>query len=350
MRQSFAIGGINIHRDAPPFVIAEMSCNHNGSLDRALRLIDLAARSGAHAIKFQTYTAETMTIRCDKPDFRISGGLWDGYELYQLYEQAHTPWEWHPELFARARERGILAFSTPFDESAVDFLEQFDPPAYKIASFEANDHRLIRKAVATGKPLLISTGMLPVDEVFGVVDLVSREGGEKLALMHCVSSYPTPVESANICTVADMAKRFDIPIGLSDHTLSTATALSAVAMGASLLEKHFTIQRDDGGLDAAFSIQPEELADLCNSVKEVRSVLGSVCYGPNSASENNVRFRRSLYATEDIAKGESLSDKNIRAIRPGHGLPPQDYDKVIGKRAKKDIEKGTPLSWALITE
>ena len=348
MFDRFKMGGLDIRATSAPLVIAEISCNHNGSLDKALQLIDAAAQSGAHAVKFQTYTAQTMTIRCNRPDFYISGGLWDGYELYDLYDQAHTPWDWHPALFAKAKECGLLAFSTPFDESAVDFLEQFDPPAYKVASFEANDHRLIRKVVATGKPLIISTGLLLPDEIVEVVDLVRREGGRTLVLMHCISAYPAPVESSNVRTIADMAERFNVPVGLSDHTLGSAAVLGAVAMGASLIEKHFILSRNESGLDAAFSMQPEELAAMCTAIREVHAAIGGICYGPAGAGRESLNFRRSLYVVEDVKEGASLSEHNVRIIRPGHGLSPKYYDNVICRRAARDIERGTPLSWDLI--
>ena len=348
MRDRFNIAGYEVHRTNSPFIIAEMSCNHNGSLDKALELIELASQVGAHAIKFQTYTPDTMTICSDKQDFQISGGLWDGYSLYQLYQEAQTPWKWHPQLFAKAKECGILAFSSPFDENAVDFLEQFDPPAYKIPSFEANDVRLIQKVVATGKPTIVSTGLLSSDEVSEVVDLVRKAGGDMLALMHCVSAYPTPIEASNTSTVADMLERFSIPIGLSDHTLGTAAVLSSVAMGGSLVEKHFIKNRNDGGFDAAFSMEPHEFAAMCTDIKNVHAAIGNVCYCSGSHGEDSLKFRRSLYVVEDIKKGASFSKRNIRVIRPGYGLAPKYYDEVIGKKAIENIARGTPLSWELI--
>ncbi len=348
MSNKLEIDGRLIGPEFPPYVIAELSANHNGSLDQALRLVDIASDAGADAVKIQTYTADTLTIDSDQPDFQITEGPWAGKSLYELYEWAHTPWDWHEPIFNRARERGLTIFSSPFDTTAVDLLENLGAPAYKIASFEAVDLELIAYAASTGKPMIISTGMADQDEIQEATETAKENGCSQLALLHCISGYPTPPEQSNLRTIADMAERFGCVIGLSDHTLGTTTAIAAVALGASLIEKHFTFRRVDGGPDAAFSLQPEELATLCRESKVAWEALGSAGYQRKPVEENSRIFRRSLYVVQDIEAGQELTRANIRSIRPGHGLPPRYLSDIIGRRAKSDISRGTPLAWDLI--
>jgi N-acetylneuraminate synthase len=335
-----------------PFIIAEMSGNHNQSLDRALALVDAAAAAGADAVKIQTYTADTMTLDVDKPGFIISDSksLWHGKSLYQLYEEAHTPWEWHKPIFDRCRERGLIGFSSPFDETAVDFLESLDMPCYKIASFEIIDLPLIERVAATGKPMIMSTGMASVDEITEAVQ-VAREGGcRDIALLHCVSGYPTPAEEANLTRIPDIAQRFGAVVGLSDHTRGTAVAVASVALGAALIEKHFTLRRADGGPDAAFSLEPEELHALCEESCTAWRALGTPGYQRKPSEEGNVAFRRSLYVVEDVAPGEVFTSRNVRSIRPGYGLPPKHLRAILGQSATQAIARGTPLDWPLVND
>ena len=345
----FAIAGRTIGPNQPPYVIAEMSGNHNGDKTRALALIDAAADQGADAVKLQTYTADTITIDHNGPGFTVEGGLWDGRTLYDLYDEAHTPWEWHAELFARGRERGIPVFSSPFDETAVDFLEALDCPAYKIASFEAMDLPLIRKAASTGKPLIVSTGMLTADEIDELMAMLEDIGATDVALLHCVSAYPAPIESSNIRTVSQLAARYGCVVGLSDHTPGTAVAVAAISQGALIIEKHVCLARADGGVDSAFSLEPEELANLVTDCRNAWAALGEVRIGRQAAAEPSKIFRRSLYAVADIKAGDALTAANVRSIRPGFGLPPKHLEVVLQRRAVKDIPRGTPLSWELIT-
>ncbi len=342
------IAGRAIGAGCPPYMIAELSANHNGDIETAFKLIEVAAKAGADAIKIQTYRADTITIDCDKADFRIEGGLWGGKTLYDLYEWAHTPWEWHADLFAKARELGITLFSSPFDPTAVDLLEDLGAPAYKIASFEAIDLPLIRTVASTGKPMIISTGMADLEEITEAVDCARQAGCRELAVLHCVSGYPAPAADYNLRTLSDLAQRFGLPVGLSDHTLDNATAIAAVALGACVVEKHITLNRAGGGPDDSFSLEPPELGQLCRDLKTVSQALGQVDYTRKQSEQANAQFRRSLYVVADVAAGERLSADNVRSIRPGFGLAPRHYDQVLGMRARKDLERGTPLAWDLL--
>ena len=333
-----------------PFVIAEMSGNHNQSFDRALAIVEAAARAGAHAIKLQTYTADTMTLDLDQGEFFISDpdSLWNGQSLFQLYQQAHTPWEWQAPLFQRAQELGLIAFSSPFDRSAVDFLEDLRVPAYKIASFEIVDLPLIEYAASTGKPLIISTGMANLEEIADAVTAARNAGGKDIALLHCVSGYPTPPEESNLRRIPALADRFGCPIGLSDHTLGIEAAVASVALGATMIEKHVTLARDDGGTDAAFSLEPNELASLVTAVSTAHMALGSGASVLGASEEGNRFFRRSLYVVGDVKAGETFTEDNVRSIRPGRGLPPKLLTHLLGKKAARDIRMGTPMSMDLV--
>ena len=349
MSSSIQINGRTIGADQPPYVIAELSGNHNGKLERAVRLIDMAREAGADAVKLQTYTADTITIDHDGPGFRIEGGLWDGRSLYELYEEAHTPWEWHEALFAHARDTGITIFSSPFDDTAIDFLEKLEAPAYKIASFEAIDLPLIKKAAQTGKPLIISNGMCSLEETVEAVSAARAGGCETPLLLHCVSAYPALASEANLATIADLAGRLDVCVGLSDHTLGTAVAIAAVAHGACVIEKHVTLARADGGPDAAFSLEPDELKTLVEGCRTAWEARGAPRYEPEASEKANLQFRRSLYAVRDIAEGEELTRENVRSIRPGFGMAPKLLPSVLGTKATKAIARGTPLEPALMT-
>ncbi|THD64084.1 pseudaminic acid synthase [Phenylobacterium sp.] len=342
------IAGRRIGAAHPPYVICELSGNHNGSLDRALALIDAAAATGCDAIKIQTYTADTITMDVDRPEFRIQGGLWDGRSLYELYQEAQTPYAWHAALFARAAERGVTLFSSPFDETAVDLLERLGAPAYKIASFEAVDLPLIRYAAARGKPLIISTGMANLAEIEAARTAALEAGAAGVVLLHCVSSYPADLADANVRTVADMASRFDSPIGLSDHTRGSAASVAAIAMGASVIEKHFTLARVDGGPDSAFSLEPAEFSGLVRDCKDAWTALGRAHYDVLGSERGNLQFRRSLYVSADVKAGEPLNRANVRSVRPGLGLPPAELDAVLGRRAARDLARGEPLAWDMV--
>lgn len=329
-------------------MIAELSGNHNGSLDRALALVDAAAAAGADAVKLQTYTPDTITLDCDRPEFRVTGGLWDGRTLYQLYDWAHTPWDWMAPLFRHAAARGLICFSSPFDETAVDLLAGLDAPAYKIASFEMVDHALIRRAAATGRPLIISTGMASLGEIDEAVQVARAAGAAGIALLHCTSGYPTPPSDSHLRTIPHLAGAFGVPVGLSDHTPGIAVPVAAVTLGATIIEKHLTLARADGGPDAAFSLEPAEFADLVAAVRVAGEALGAVRYERAPSEQANAQFRRSLYAVADIAAGEPLTRTNVRSIRPGLGLAPRFLDQVLGRRARHAIARGTPLDWDLL--
>lgn len=334
----------------PPYIIAELSANHNGVLARALETIDAAARAGADAIKLQTYTADTMTIDCDRPEFLIKGGLWDGYKLYDLYKWAETPFEWHQAMFEHARKRGITVFSTPFDETAVDLLESLNAPAYKVASFEVTDLPLIRYIARTGKPVIMSTGMASEMEIEEAVTTVREAGCKNLVLLHCISSYPAPMDQANLRQMAELARRFGTIPGLSDHTLGTTASVAAVALGACVIEKHFTLSRADKGPDSEFSIEPAEFEQLCRDTRDVWSALGQVGYERQQAEEGSKVFRRSVYFVRDVAAGNVVTAQDIRRIRPGMGLEPKYFDTLIGKQLRIDVVRGTPTNWDLFNE
>jgi pseudaminic acid synthase len=343
------IAGRRIGPAHEPFVICELSGNHNGSLERALVMIDAAADTGCDAIKIQSYTADTITMDCDRPEFRIEdGGLWHGRNLYDLYKEAQTPFEWHAALFERARARGVILFSTPFDETAVDLLQGLDAPAYKIASFEANDLPLIAYAARTGRPLIISTGMASLAEMIAARDAALDAGGGGVAMLHCVSAYPSTFEDANVRTIPDMAERLGCVIGLSDHTHGTAAAVTAVALGACIVEKHFTLARADGGPDAAFSLEPHEFKALVHDCKAAWRALGQANYDVLGSERGNLQFRRSLYVTAAVKAGNPLTRANVRSIRPGLGLAPQHLDAVLGCPAARDLDRGEPLAWDML--
>jgi pseudaminic acid synthase len=340
------IGEQTVGDGFPPLIVAEMSGNHNQSLDCALEIVDAAARAGAHALKIQTYTADTMTLDIDEGDFFISDptSLWKGKSLYKLYQEAYTPWEWHEQIFDRCRQHGIIGFSTPFDKTAVDFLEKLHVPCYKIASFELVDLALVKYVAAKGKPMILSTGMADVEEIQEAID-VAREGGcKELAILHCVSGYPAPAEDYNLRVIPDMIQRFGLVTGLSDHTLSNTTAIASVAMGVSIIEKHFTLDRKGGGPDDSFSLEPGELKQLCEDSKTAWGSLGQVNYERKKSEEKNVVFRRSLYAVKDIKAGEIITRENVKSIRPGFGLAPKFYEGVLGRIVSRNISRGTPLS------
>ncbi len=348
----FLIGKRAIGLDQPPFVIAEMSGNHNQSIDRAMKIIDAAASAGAHAVKFQTYTADTMTLDLDKGEFLISDStsLWAGRNLRALYEEAHTPWARHHRLFERVRAHGMIPFSTPFDETAVDFLEELGVACYKIASFENTDLPLISKAASTGKPLIISTGMATIAELDEAVRTAREAGCRDLVLLKCTSTYPATPSNTNVRTIPHLRELFNCEVGLSDHTMGCGAAVAAVALGATVIEKHFTVSRADGGVDSAFSMEPAEMQQLVIETDRAWQALGRVQYGVQSVAEGkSMTFRRSLYVTKDVAAGEVLSADNVRAIRPGFGLPPKFLPQVLGRHASRAIARGTALDWSLMS-
>lgn len=341
----FSINGREIGPDYPPYVIAEISANHNGDINKALRLIEIAKESGADAVKIQTYTADTMTLNVDKEDFKIKGGLWDGYTLYDLYKEAHTPWEWHEKMFQFAKDCGITIFSSPFDETAVDFLEELNTPAYKVASFEATDIPLIQYMAKKNKPMIMSTGMANFDEIQESVKAIKKTGNEQLVLLHCVSAYPALAKNYHLKTISDLSSRLNVMAGLSDHTLGTATSVASVALGACVIEKHFTHDRSDKGPDSEFSLEPNELKTLCSEVKIAWESLGEVNYKKKDQESSNSVFRRSIYYSKDLKAGEIISKENIKRIRPGYGLEPKYYFDILGKKVSQDVEKGDPVSW-----
>ena len=344
------IGHRTIGPDTPPFVIAEMSGNHNQSLDRALEIVEAAAKTGAHALKIQTYTPDTMTLDLDEREFHISDpkSLWAGTSLYKLYGQAYTPWEWHKPIFDRARALGIIAFSTPFDDTAVDFLESLDVPCYKIASFENTDLPLIRRVAATGKPLIISTGMASVAELDETVGAARQAGCNDLVLLKCTSTYPATAANTNILTIPHLRELFGCEVGLSDHTMGVGVSVASVALGATVIEKHFTLNRADGGVDSSFSMEPSEMAQLVVESERAWQALGSVKYGPSEAEKKSIQFRRSLYVVEDLKAGDILTRENMRAIRPGLGLATKNLEVLLGKAVNSDVKRGTALSWKIV--
>ena len=344
------IDGRKIGADYPPYVIAELSANHNGKLQKALDTITKAKDCGADAIKLQTYTADTMTINSNHEDFCIQGGLWDGYKLYDLYKEAETPFEWHKAMFDHARKIDITCFSTPFDETAVDLLEDLNVPAYKVASFEATDLPLIEYIASTRKPLIMSTGMANFEEIEEMVETARGAGCKDLILLHCISSYPAPIDQSNLLTIPDMRKRLGVQIGLSDHSITNTASVVASALGATLIEKHFILDRNEKGPDSEFSINPVELMSLCKETKDAWLSLGCAGYERKAAEEANIKFRRSVYFVKDIKAGEVISKECVRRIRPGFGLPPKFEKEIIGKVAKKDIKSGTATSWELMNE
>lgn len=342
------IDGRRIAADQPPYIIAELSANHNGKLETALRIIEEAKKAGADAVKLQTYRPDTITLDCDSDDFKIKGGLWDGRTLYELYEEAHMPWEWHEPLFARARELGITIFSSPFDTTAVDLLESLGAPAYKIASFEAVDLPLIEYVAKTGKPMIISTGMADAEEIQEAIDAARGAGCKQLAILHCVSGYPAPAEDYNLRTIPDMIERFGLLTGLSDHTIDNTTAITSVALGASLIEKHFTLNRDGGGPDDSFSLEPKELRELCQDSRTAWSAMGKVDYGRKSSEQGNVQFRRSLYFVKDLMEGDVITESSVKSVRPGFGAEPKKLSSLLGKRVNQNIKANTPVSISLL--
>ncbi len=342
------INGRSIGPGHRPYVIAELSANHNGDLKQALKIIDAAVETGADAVKIQTYRPDTITLKSNAPEFQITEGLWAGRTLYDLYEWAHTPWEWHEELFAYAAKREITLFSSPFDPTAVDLLEDLNAPAYKIASFEAVDLPLIRYVASKGKPMIISTGMADLEEMTEAVNAAHEGGCRELALLHCVSGYPAPASDYNLATITNMAATFGVPVGLSDHTLYNTTAIASVALGASVIEKHMTLDRAGDGPDDSFSLEPTEFASLCRDVQTAWEATGKVDYGRKSSELNNVQFRRSLYFVQDMNAGDMITPDSVRSVRPGHGLPPKYLDDILGKRVVQDIPANTPVTLGVL--
>ncbi|NLW92066.1 MAG: pseudaminic acid synthase [Syntrophomonadaceae bacterium] len=348
--REISIGDRLISPMQPPFIAAEMSGNHNQSLERALKIVEAAARAGAHAIKLQTYTADTMTLDLDSNEFFISDpdSLWEGTSLYKLYQQAYTPWEWHRPIFERCRELGLIAFSTPFDDTAVDFLESLDVPCYKIASFENTDLPLIRKVASTGKPMIISTGMATIADLDETVRYARKYGGQDIILLKCTSSYPASPADSNLLTIPHMRELFGCQVGLSDHTMGLGGALASIALGATFIEKHFTLSRADGGVDSVFSMEPAEMHSLVIESERAWQALGAIHYGAGEGEAASLKFRRSLYIARDMQAGEVLTPENLRLIRPGFGLEPKYYELMLGRRVKMNVKAGTPLNWDLI--
>ena len=348
--RKLTIDGHHIGRNYAPFVIAEMSGNHNQSLERALAIVEAVASTGAHALKIQTYTPDTMTIDLDEGEFHIGdqNSIWEGSSLYKLYGQAHTPWEWHEPIFARARQLGLIPFSTPFDSTAVDFLETLDVPCYKIASFENTDLPLIRRVASTGKPLIISTGMATAAELDETVRTARESGCRDIILLKCTSTYPATAENTNLLTIPHMRELFECEVGLSDHTMGVGVSVASVALGATVIEKHFTLNRADGGVDSTFSMEPNEMAQLVRESERAWQALGQVSYGSTSAEKQSIQFRRSLYIVKDIKKGELLTRENVRAIRPGFGLPTKYLEQLLGRKVNRNLKRGTAVSWDFV--
>ena len=348
MINSINIDGRIIGNGKAPYIIAEMSANHNGNLDVALRIVEEAKRAGADAIKMQTYRPDTITLKSDLPDFQISDGLWAGRTLYDLYEWAHTPWDWHKPLFDRARQLGITIFSSPFDTTAVDLLEDLGAPAYKIASFEAVDLSLIKYVASTGKPMIISTGMANIEEIEEAIEAARVGGCNELAILHCVSGYPAPASDYNLRTIPDMIERFGLVTGLSDHTLDNTTAITSVALGASIIEKHFTLDRNGGGPDDSFSLEPADLIALCRDTKTAWQALGQIDYERKSSEEANIKFRRSLYFVQDLQAGDTITEESIRSVRPGFGLAPKYLSEIVGKKVTRNVNANTAITSDII--
>lgn len=342
------INGVAVGEGNPPYIVAELSANHNGSIEKAIKTISEAKIRGANAIKLQTYTPDTMTIDCDKEDFLIKDGLWAGYKLYELYKEAQTPFEWHKKMFEHANNIGITCFSTPFDETAVDLLEDLNTPLYKVASFEATDLPLIKYIASTKKPMIMSTGMANLEEINEMVSTARDAGCNDLVLLHCISSYPAPLEQSNLNTITDLKKRFGIQVGLSDHTVDNLASVVATSLGATFIEKHFVLDKKEKGPDTSFSILPNELEQLCLQTKQAWSALGKIGYEKKPCEENNIRFRRSIYFVKALKAGNIITKDAVRRIRPGYGLAPKNIDQIIGKRVTKNVSYGTPTSWHLI--
>lgn len=347
-KKIITIDGRKIGEDQPPYVIAELSANHNGNINTAMNIIEAARECGADAVKMQTYRPDTITIDIDLPDFQLSDGLWAGRSMYQLYEWAHTPWDWHKPLFDYANKQGVTIFSSPFDETAVDLLEDLNAPAYKIASFEAVDINLIKYVAATKKPMIISTGMADALEIQEAIEAANTGGCNEVAILHCVSGYPAPAADYNLKTLSDMQSRFCVPIGISDHTLENTTAIAAVALGACIVEKHVTMDRQGGGPDDIFSLEPAELKRLCQEAGVAWSSIGKVDYDRKSSEKENLKYRRSLYFVKDIKAGEKITKANVKSIRPGYGLAPKYYNEILGKTVKRPVSKGMRVSLDLL--
>ena len=350
MSRSVVINGREIGEQFPPYIIAELSANHNGDIQRAYKIMEAAKLAGADAIKLQTYTPDTITINADSEEFKIKDGLWAGQTLYELYSNAYMPWDWHQPLFEKARELDITIFSSPFDSTAVDLLEDLNAPAYKIASFEAVDLPLIKYVASTGKPMIISTGRANKEEIAEAIHAARSAGCKELVVLHCVSGYPAPADEYNLRTIRDIAEHFSVTAGLSDHTIDNATAVAAVSLGASVIEKHVTLNRDGGGPDDSFSLEPKELAKLCRDSKTAWSALGKVDYGKKASELGNIKFRRSLYFVSDIQQGQMIDAGAVRSIRPGYGLAPKNIDQVIGKKLMRNVCRGDAVTWDVISD
>ncbi len=348
MKTDFSVGKRKIGKGFETYIVAEMSANHNQDFRRAVKIIEAAKKAGADAIKIQTYTAETITLKCDNDHFRINGTIWQGKSLYELYSEAHTPWDWQPELKKITNDLAMDFFSTPFDQTSVDFLEEMNVPIYKVASFELIDIPLLRKIARTGKPIIISTGMATLSEIEEALSAIRGEGNQKIALLKCTSAYPAPPEESNLNTIPHLAATFGVPAGLSDHTLGSAVSIAAVTLGACIVEKHFTLSRNEKGPDSSFSMEPNEFRQMVKDIRTVEKALGKISYALTPKQKENSIYRRSLFVVQDVKAGERFTEQNIRSIRPGHGLHTRNLEKALGRKAKNDILRGTPLSWDLI--